>query len=146
MARPGGIEEQIGFLLRLAQEASFAAFARRTGEAALRPGRYAILSLVGAHPGISQTALGQAAGRDKSTLTPALADLEKRGLLKRDRVAHDRRSYALRLTPAGRAMLTRLAAHAAAHDHELDALVGAGAREAVIAALRRIAGGWRDEA
>jgi DNA-binding MarR family transcriptional regulator len=146
LAATGGIEDRIGFLLRLAQEASFSAFARRTGEAALRPGRYAILSLVGANPDISQTALGLAAGRDKSTLTPALADLERRGLLKRERLAQDGRRYALRLTPAGRAMLKRLAAHAAAHDAELDALVGAEAHDAVVAALRRIASGWRDEA
>ncbi len=144
MPAPEGLEGQIGFLLRLAQEASFTAFARRTGEAALRPGRYAILSLVAAHPGISQTALGQAAGRDKSTLTPALADLERRGLLRRDRVAGDRRSYALSLTLEGHAMLDRLAAHAAAHDRELDALVGAEARDAFVATLRRIAGGWGD--
>jgi DNA-binding MarR family transcriptional regulator len=137
----GGLDGQIGFLLRLAQEASFQAFARRTGKAQLRPGRYAILVLIDANPGISQTALGAAAGRDKSTLTPALADLERRGLVRRQRMAHDRRSYALTLTEAGRGMLQALSRHAATHDRQLDALVGEENRQAFMEGLRRIIAG-----
>jgi DNA-binding MarR family transcriptional regulator len=137
----GGLDGHLGFNLRLAQEASFQAFARRTGEAELRPGRFAILVLIDANPGISQTELGAAAGRDKSTLTPALADLERRGLVQRQRAAHDRRSYALTLTDAGREVLQTLSRHAAAHDRQLDALVGEENKEAFIAVLRRIIAG-----
>ncbi|WBV44932.1 MarR family winged helix-turn-helix transcriptional regulator [Pseudoroseomonas cervicalis] len=134
----GGLDGLLGFQLRLAQEASFQAFARRSGDTALRPGRFAILAIIGANPGLSQTALGAAAGRDKSTLTPALADLEKRGLIQRQRQEQDRRSYALTLTPAGEAALSTLSAHAAAHDAQLDALVGAENRDAFLAILRRL--------
>ncbi len=134
----GGLDAYLGFHLRLAQEASFHAFARRTGEAELRPGRFAILVLIDANPGISQTELGAAAGRDKSTLTPALADLERRGLLLRQRAAHDRRSNLLTLTGAGRDVLRTLSRHAAAHDAQLDALVGEESKAAFMATLRRI--------
>ncbi len=139
--RLGQLEHYLGFHLRLAQEASFQAFARRTGRADLRPGRFAILALIEANPGVSQTALSAAAGRDKSTLTPALADLERRGLIRRDRMPRDRRSYALSLTEPGRAVLRELARHAAAHDRELDRLVGLANKPAFLAALRRIAMG-----
>ncbi|WP_207538501.1 MarR family winged helix-turn-helix transcriptional regulator [Sabulicella rubraurantiaca] len=139
--RLGALDEQVGFTLRLAQEASFAAFARRTGEASLRPGRFAILVLIDANPGISQTELSAAAGRDKSTLTPALADLEGRGLVERRRVPKDRRSYALTLTDAGRKVLRTLSEHAAAHDRQLDALVGEENKAAFLATLRRIIAG-----
>jgi len=139
--RLGRLEHYLGFNLRLAQEASFQAFARRTGFADLRPARFAILALIDANPGVSQTALSAAAGRDKSTLTPALADLERRGLIRRERAAHDRRSYALRLTDDGRAVLRELARHAAAHDRLLDRLVGLENKAAFLAALRRIAMG-----
>ena len=139
--RLGGLESYLGFNLRLAQEASFQAFWRRTGEADLRPGRFAILVLIGENPGISQTALGAAAGRDKSTLTPALADLERRGLVHRCRAIHDRRSYALSLTEAGRAVLRELSVHAADHDRQLDELVGPENKDAFIAILRRITAG-----
>lgn len=139
--RLGPLADTIGFHLRLAQEASFAAFAWRSGAAGLRPGRYAILVLIGENPGLSQTALGAAVGRDKSTLTPALADLERRGLVRRDRAPRDRRSYALSLTPAGEAVRGDLAAHAAAHDALLDRLLGAAERAAFLAALRRLIAG-----
>ncbi len=142
--RLGGLAEQIAFNLRLAQEASFQAFARRTGHVSLRPGRFAILVIIGNNPGISQTMLGAAAGRDKSTLTPALADLEKRGLIQRRRVADDRRSYAISLTPAGEAVLRELSIHAATHDRQLDELVGAESKDAFLAILRRIIAGLAD--
>jgi len=137
----GGLEDMLGFNLRLAQEASFAAFARRTGQNDLRPGRFAILRIIAANSGLSQTALSAAAGRDKSTLTPALADLEKRGLIQRRRAPQDRRSYALFVTAEGEAVLRELSGHAAAHDAALDALVGPEQRETFLAILRRIAAG-----
>src|SRR6185295_10290019 len=98
----------IGFYLRLAQTASFQAFAREAEEIDLRPGRFSVLLLIGRNPGISQTALSRANGRDKSTLTPALNDLERRGFIVRTRTKSDRRSYQLSLTASGQAMLRRL--------------------------------------
>ena len=98
----GPLAEWLGFHLRMAQIASFQAFAREVGEVDLPPGRFALLTLIGRNPGISQTMLSRAAGRDKSTLTPALRDLSKRGLIACERLDKDRRSYHLSLTPAGR--------------------------------------------
>ena len=129
----------IGFHLRLAQEASFQGFARRVRDFELRPGRFAVLALIAQNPGISQTALGRAAGRDKSTLTPALNDLVRRALVKRRRPAEDRRSYALSLTPKGEKLLAELFQHARAHDRELDAIVGMEGKAEFIRTLRRIA-------
>jgi hypothetical protein len=89
----GPLPEWLGFHLRMAQIASFQAFAREVGEVDLPPGRFALLTLIGRNPGISQTVLSRAAGRDKSTLTPALRDLKRRGLIARNRLESDRRSY-----------------------------------------------------
>jgi hypothetical protein len=77
----GPLADWIGFHLRMAQIASFQAFAREVGEVDLPPGRFALLTLIGRNPGISQTVLSRAAGRDKSTLTPALRDLIRRDLV-----------------------------------------------------------------
>ena len=139
--RLGLLENTLGFHLRLAQEASFAAFARRAGTEGLKPGHFATLVVIHENAGLSQTALGAAVGRDKSTLTPRLAELEARGLIRRDRAAADRRSYALSLTPAGEEALAVLTAHAAAHDRSLDRLVGAENRSAFCQALRRLTAG-----
>jgi DNA-binding MarR family transcriptional regulator len=139
--RLGALDGLVGFHLRLAQEASFAAFARRVGQSDLRPGHFAFLALIGENPGLTQTALGAAAGRDKSTLTPALDDLERRGLILRRRAAASRRSYELFLTAAGETALRGLIAHAEAHDSEIDRMIGPEERAALIRALRRIARG-----
>lgn len=137
----GPLENFIGFHLRLAQEASFRAFARRVGDRRLRPSRFAIMALIAENPGITQTALSQASARDKSTLTTALDDLVARGLVLRERSADDRRSYALTLTARGRQVLARLMTHAAAHDRQLDELVGPAGKVALLRLLRRIIGG-----
>jgi DNA-binding MarR family transcriptional regulator len=137
--RLGPLADFVGFHLRLAQEASFQAFARRVRDLELRPGRFAVLALIGENPGISQTALGRASGRDKSSLTPALDDLAARALIHRRRAARDRRSYALSLTPKGERLLATLLTHARAHDRRLDAIVGLRNKAEFIRTLRRIA-------
>ena len=48
--RLGPLADFIGFHLRIAQEASFQAFARRAGAVELGPGRFALLMLIGENP------------------------------------------------------------------------------------------------
>src|SRR5947207_5112774 len=94
--RFGPLEHCVGFHLRMAQTASFQAFARlANGVELTRPGWFATLTLIGANPGISQTELSRANGRDKSTLTPVLRDLTRRRLVRRRRTEDDRRAYQL---------------------------------------------------
>jgi DNA-binding MarR family transcriptional regulator len=130
----------LGFNLRLAQTASFQAFAREVGGEDIRPGRFAILSLIGRNPGISQTALSIANGRDKSTLTPALNDLARRGLINRTRVKGDRRCrcYQLTLTSMGTAVLQRLTECAIRHERILDRVIGQRDRAKFLEVLRRL--------
>lgn len=135
----GPLHDWIGFHLRLAQTAAFQAFARLTQEFDIRPGRFAVLMLIGRNPGISQTALSRANGRDKSTLTPALADLGRRRLIVRRRVAEDRRSFRLFLTPSGKAMLAELTRRAARHEESLERIVGKADRARFMDILRRLA-------
>ena len=127
----------IGYHLRMAQAASFRSFKRHTGVRNLRPGWFAVLSLIDNNPGITPIVLSRASGRDKSTLSPVLRDLTREKLIRREPVPGDRRSYALHLTPAGAERLAHLAACAAAHDRELDAIVGEKKPE-LIDLLRRI--------
>lgn len=135
--RLGALDGYIGYHLRLAQNASFRAFQRKSGGADLRPGWFAVLSLIGDNPGITPAALSRAAGRDKSTLTPVLRDLTKHQYVTSQPRLGDRRSYGLSLTELGRERLTELAAHAKAHDHVLDEIVGH-EKDILIRLLRRI--------
>jgi len=134
----GPLAEWVGFHLRMAQISAFQAFVREVGEVDLPPGRFALLTLIGRNPGISQTVLSRAAGRDKSTLTPALQDLKRRGLIARVRLENDRRSYHLTLTPAGEAMLVRLTECAARHERNLDRVIGARDRARFLSTLRKV--------
>ena len=135
--RLGALEGYIGFHLRQAQNASFKAFQRQTGEPGLRPGWFAVLSLIDSNPGITPVLLSRASGRDKSTLTPVLRDLTHRNLIEKLPVANDKRSYALALTAAGRDKLRKLAKHAEIHDRKLDQIAGPRKVE-LVALLRRI--------
>ena len=138
-AQLGPLSGFIGFHLRLAQEASFRAFAQRVGDPELKPRRFAILTLIHENPGATLTAIGRASGRDKSTLTPAINDLEHRGLITRERSPSDRRSYVLSLTREGKNLLNKLARHAEAHDRQLDEIVGCGKKPEFLRTLRKIA-------
>jgi DNA-binding MarR family transcriptional regulator len=120
----GPLEHWLGFNLRMAQAAAFQAFARRSSNIGVQPGRFATLTLIAANPGITQTALSKANGRDKSTLTPLISDLVRRRLVQRTRDRTDRRTYRLALTSAGKRLLGELTACARAHEDAMDRLVG----------------------
>jgi DNA-binding MarR family transcriptional regulator len=137
----GFFEDAVGFHLRTAHEAAFRAFLNRISDSNAPPGRFAILVLIDANPGLTQVALARATRRDPSSLTPALDDLCDRGFVTRIRQINDRRSYALRLTPLGRKAMQQLRASAVAHERELDRLVGQEQRTQFIRILKRIAAG-----
>jgi DNA-binding MarR family transcriptional regulator len=135
----GPLAGWIGFNLRMAQEASFQAFSRRSRAVGESPGRFATLTLIGRNPGISQTELSHANGRDKSSVTPVVEDLVRRGLVARKRVRSDRRAYRLNLTAAGRKTLVDLMHCAREHERNLDRLIGRDERKRFLATLKRIA-------
>ena len=132
VAKPEGQDVQVGFLadfvgfhLRLAQDASYRAFARHRDKDLIKPGRFPALAIIHLNPGISQSALGRAIARDKSTVSPLIKDLQKNGFISRKPSAYDRRSVTLSLTKKGERTLDRLHARAKEHETELDRIVGA---------------------
>jgi DNA-binding MarR family transcriptional regulator len=134
----GPLEHWVGFNLRMAQEHAFQAFSRRSQEIGESPGRFATLTLIARNPGISQTELSQANGRDKSSVTPVIEELVRRGLVERKRVRSDRRVWRLTLTAAGKRTLATLMRCARAHDRNLDRIIGRRDRARFLAVLKRI--------
>ena len=135
----GPLEYWVGFNLRMAQDATFLAFSRRSQEIGETPGRFATLTLIARNPGISQTELSHASGRDKSSLTPVVEDLVRRGLVERKRMRNDRRTYRLSLTPLGKKALTNLTRCARRHERNLDRIIGRRDRLRFLQTLKRIA-------
>jgi DNA-binding MarR family transcriptional regulator len=135
--RLGVLADWIGFHLRLAQDASFRAFAKHSGQPHLKPGRFAAMMVIHNNPGITQSALGRTIWRDKSTVTPLIQELQRHGFVRRQRSESDRRSMTLELTRSGEATLAKLLLRARAHDRQLDTIVGRRKPE-LIALLRKI--------
>lgn len=137
----GVLEGFIGYHLRMAQAAAFQVFAKETGQLDLKPGLFAILELIGENPGITQTALSRANGRDKSSMTPVLDQLVRTDLVQRHRVEGNRRAYSLTLTKDGRSTLRRLLSAARRHERHLAKIVGQEDALALIRILKRLTAG-----
>ena len=99
------LDNSVGFHLGRAHDALLQSIGRRLAEVGIQPHRIAVMTLISANPGITPRALTQLTGRDKSTLTPILADLERRKLVTRFRSKTDRRSYGLTLSEEGESVV-----------------------------------------
>ena len=135
----GILHEFVGLYLRVAYEAAYADFTRRLGPEALKAGYFTILTLIVRNPRISQTQIGHASARDKSTVTNALRWMEDEGLITRLKSAHDRRAQLSVATEKGIAMQARMEAKALAHLDALNSAVGDANFAPFIATLKRMA-------
>ena len=97
----GPLDGYIAFHLRMAQETALRAFIASSSQPGFKPGHFATLMVVRLNPGISQIEVCRAIGRDKSTISPLIRELERDGLILREDSVADRRSVTLRLTPKG---------------------------------------------
>ena len=135
----GWLGGTIGFNLRIAQEASVRAYLRSVADSGALAWRYALLAFIDLNPGLTQAALARAIMRDTSSMTAVLDDLCNRELITRGRPDHDRRSYALRITPRGVKAMEELRANVQAHEKELDRLFTKDQRTILIGMLKKIA-------
>lgn len=134
----GILEDFVGMLLRVAYEESFNDFATLLGNDTLRPGHFAILTLIANNPGITQVEIGRAAGRDKSSVTKTLRILEDQGLITRVRGEEDRRSYGSFVTDKGADFQRRMEQKALIHIAHLDAVIGNDRKPILLEILRDI--------
>jgi DNA-binding MarR family transcriptional regulator len=132
----GPLPDYLGYLLRRAQARVFADFADTLREE-VTPGEFGLLMLVQANPGITQVRLAAALGLDKSTLSPALARLTRRGLLRRHPLP-DRRHQALRLAPGAARVVEDLRTRVEAHEARIGAALAPDERAELMRLLRRI--------
>ena len=90
----------LGYQVRRAQAKIFSEFETALDDLDFTPGLFGVLMLIRANPGITQVALAAAFGVDKSTMSPVIVRLEKRGLVRREVLVSDRRCHALFLAPS----------------------------------------------
>ena len=90
----------VGYQVRRTQAKIFSEFEATLKDFDFSPGSFGVLTLIRANPGITQVTLAAAFGVDKSTMSPVIFRLEKRGLVRREVLASDRRCHALFLGPS----------------------------------------------
>ena len=134
----GILPELIGYNLRRAQVNIFADFARTMAGVQITPGQFGVLSLIGANPGLTQSALARAVGIERSTMVAVIDSLQARGLVERRPSPVDRRSNALILTDAGRALLDKLIPLVRGHERRLAAKLSADDKDRLIALLIKL--------
>lgn len=96
----------LGFLLRLASGVALAELGDRLEALGMRTSLYSVLLIIGENPGLKQQDVGAALSIQQPNLVALVNQLAADGLVDRQVVPDDRRSYALRLTPEGDRRLT----------------------------------------
>ncbi len=112
----GPLPNLLGYALRRAQVAVFADFIAAFEPLQLRPAQFSALLLIDANPGCKQSDAAEALGIMQPNFVALMDELERRKLAKRAPGKTDRRSHALELTEAGRALLERARVVVALHD------------------------------
>ncbi len=104
----GALTCLIGYMLRRAQIAVFQDVFRAFAEVGIRPAQFSVLTVIAHNPGRTQSQVAAALGIKRTNFVALIDSLERRGLAERRPAPSDRRSHALHLTEAGRAIVRRL--------------------------------------
>jgi DNA-binding MarR family transcriptional regulator len=134
----GGLDQLLGFHLRLAHVAIYRDFAASMAQFDLNQMRFATLQLISANPAVSQVDLAATLGTDRATMMAMIDRLEQRGLVVRKRSTADRRRQELMLTPAGETMLKQAHAMILEHEKRFTERLAPGELEGLIAGLRGV--------
>jgi len=121
-------------LLHRASQSADVTFVRQVGDR-LNARQYAVLRAVAQGEGLSQQAIVEATGIDRSTLASMVQRLVRRGLLQRRRTKQDARAYAVRLTAAGKDALMKMGPGAQNADAQLLAAIQSSRRGQLRSAL-----------
>ncbi len=115
--------------------------ARSSPFAAIKPTSIGIPALLKAHPGLSQTELADLMGIERMTAGVQVARCIRRGLVRRERSAADRRKYRLYVTPRGLVTLQRIAAVIPLHEQYLFGRLSPSERVTLYRVLRKLIAG-----
>lgn len=136
-----GVAQSVTHQLRRTHNQFVNRFLHYFSEVNLRPVEFGVLALIAENPGRKQSEIAAALGIQRANFVVLMNELESRHLTERRSVPHDRRSYALYLTPAGESLLCE--ARRAEADFEADCLErlgGTRSRDQFLLLLRRLFG------
>ncbi|WP_394178604.1 MarR family winged helix-turn-helix transcriptional regulator [Marinomonas posidonica] len=112
----GILNSLLGYRLRRAQMNFFSKFSEVCSDLGISPGLFAVIAIVERNPGLTQTAVAQALGNDRSAMVAAVDKLEQMDIIERRPAKNDRRSYALFMTESGQQFFSRLSDRVMEHE------------------------------
>lgn len=134
----GRLDHSVLHLLHRAGQVADDLFATEMAGAELTPRQFAVLKALAKRDTASQTDIVRETGIDRSTLADIVKRLVQRGALVRRRAKHDARAYAVRLTPAGHAILKQAEPAAQRVNDRLLKQIGGSRRNDLVEALASI--------
>ena len=133
------LDEQVGFLLRLAYQRASANLAARLAADELTTVQWAALVRLHEDGPLSQNELGRRIGMEKGNVHGLVRRLTERGLVRRDSPGGtDRRRHHLALTGAGVALVERLLPRAEESNEQTLSRLGGPERAALRDLLKRL--------
>jgi DNA-binding MarR family transcriptional regulator len=133
------LDELLGYALRRAQVGMFLAFHAATRGADITPPRFTALVIVGANPGIGQSALGQVLGIARSGAMMLTDWMEERGLAARRRRPNDGRAWGVHLTPRGEKLIAAMKLRVGVEDRKRAAVLAPRERRELLRLLNKFA-------
>jgi DNA-binding MarR family transcriptional regulator len=137
---PGELGQYPGYLMARLGEASSRRFHEALEPEDLHPRHFGVMTMVAAHPGMSQHKLHEKTAIDPSSMVAVIDELEARGLAERRPDPADRRARTIFLTDDGLQTLKRIRTLAAGLQSELFSRLSAEERKTLHALLRKLAG------
>jgi DNA-binding MarR family transcriptional regulator len=109
-------------------------------------GKFCLLMQLNQNPesGMSPSELADRVAVSRATVTGLVDGLEREGLIRRERSPRDRRSLALRLTPAGRHLLDRMLPGHYRRAAKLMARLNNAEKKNLVSLLQKVAEGLKD--
>ena len=134
------LDELLGYALRRAQVGMFLAFHAATRGQDITPPRFTALVIVGANPGIGQSALGQVLGIARSGAMMLTDWMEARGLAERRRRPNDGRAWGVHLSARGEKLVAAMKRRVLAQDRSRAGVLEARERRELLRLLNKLAG------
>lgn len=133
------LKNSLGYELKLAQVRAYQMFFDALDSKAISPARLTALSIISTQPGISQAALADRLAIARPSVVKVVDTLESAGLIERQPVPEDRRSYALVLTPHGKAEFRDIGKRLQAYETAIAAHLSASERKQLMSLLAKVA-------
>lgn len=135
---PYNLDQQVGYLLRLASQRHAAIFQAHTLEG-LTAQQFAALVRIGEEVEVSQNRLGRLAAMDVATIKGVADRLRQKGLTETRPDPDDKRRTLISLTGAGRALLDRMITQGRRISEETLASLDRDERERLLELLKKLA-------